>query len=216
MANAIYEAIKGRSEKGAASLADIIGAVDYYERVIFSCEELENGLRDLIQHGKIAEISKHKFVDAKGQSYPRTFSGVTEDEWEQAYKQYSREFNEVAAKVNAELDAEEAEGRVLSREKIIVRWARTDDYARDEAKTEKLAEQLETALTHRGLATTGGFDISKKYIDIPIFGKESDTDTDMIYRDIADIVRAFGCPCGSCIVRRYHDQNREVISDTIS
>ncbi len=52
-------------------------------------------------------------------------------------------------------------------------------------------------------------------IDILIFGRETDDDSDEIYTRIAPAFRQFGCPPGSCIVRCYRDRDQELVSDTV-
>ena len=133
---------------------------------------------------------------------------------EEACQAYRKRFWEQYGKVQNEESSEDD----FTRQKIVIRWKlKGDEYATDadEDAAEALTEQIDAILSQNKPAEINGFEFGPGYIDILIFGKETDDDTDAIYADIVAAFRAFRCPAGSCIIRQYEDKDDEVISDTV-
>ena len=106
----------------------------------------------------------------------------------------------------------------FTRQKIVIRWKlKGEEYATDddEDAAEALTGQIDSILSQNERAEVNGFEFGPGCIDILVFGKETDDDTDAIYADIVAAFRAFGCPPGSCIMRQYEDRDEELISDTV-
>lgn len=105
-----------------------------------------------------------------------------------------------------------------TRQKLVVRWALpegTFPSDSDEDAIEPLIEMIDDMLEMDGRAEVNGCEHGGGSIDVLIFGKETDADTDDIYSLIRPVVTGFGCPPGSCIIRHYGEPEREVISDVV-
>lgn len=210
----IFKAIEGHSETHPQDLVSILAYVDSRERLVLTHEELSGGLLRLIESGQIAEAKPHKYFDTAGQSHSREFSGLSLQDHEKACQAYRRWFEEQYRK----LQNEEPSENDFTRQKIVIRWKlKGDEYATDddEDASETLTEQIDPILKQNKRAEINGFEFGPGSIDILIFGKETDDDTDAIYADIVATFRAFKCPPGSCIIRQYEDRDEEVISDTV-
>jgi hypothetical protein len=210
----IFKAIKGHSESNPQDLVSILAYVDSQERLVLTHEELSGGLQRLIESGQIAESRPHKYFDTAGQSHSRVFSGLSLQDHEEACQAYRKWFWEQGRKVQNRKPS----GNDLTRQKIVIRWKlKGDEYATDadEDAAEALTEQIDPILRQNEQAEINGFEFGPGYIDILIFGRETDDDTDTVYADIVTAFRAFGCPPGSCIMRQYEDRDEEVISDTV-
>ncbi len=208
----IFKAIKGHSETNPQDLVSILAYVDSQERLVLTHAEL-SGER-LIESGQIAEATPHKYFDTSGQSYSRVFSGLSLQDHEEACQAYRKVFWEHYRKDQNKEPSEDD----FTQQKIVIRWKlKGDEYATDadEDAAEALTERLDPILRLTNRAEINGFEFSPGYIDILIFGKETDDDTDAIYADIVATFRAFGCPPGSCVIRQYEDRDEEVISDTV-
>jgi hypothetical protein len=106
-----------------------------------------------------------------------------------------------------------------SRQKIVVRWSLPGQrYASDadEDAIEPLIEMIAQALEADGRAEVIGCENGPGLIDVLVFGKETDADTDDLYAIIRPIVTSFACPPGSSIIWQYEDQKREVTSDVVA
>ena len=210
----ILKAIKGHSETDPQDLVGILAYVDSQERLVLNHEELSGGLQRLIESGQIAEATPHKYFDTAGQSHSRVFSGLSLQDHEEACQAYRNWFWEESQKVQSKEPSEDD----FTRQKIVIRWKlKGAEYATDadEDAAEALSEQIDAILRQNKRAEINGFEFGPGCIDILIFGKETDDDTDAIYADIVATFRAFGCPPGSCIVRQYEYRDEEVISDTV-
>lgn len=210
----IFKAIEGYSETHPQDLVTILAYVDSQEKLVLSHEELSGGLQRLIESGQIAEATTRKYFDTAGQSHSRKFSGVSLQDHEEACEAYRKWFSEALRRVEDKASA----GDDLTRQKIVIRWkVRSDEYASDadEDAAGALAEQIDSLLSRDNRAEINGLEFGPDCIDILVFGKETDEDTDAIYADIAATFRAFGCPAGSCIIRHYVDRDEEVISDIV-
>lgn len=107
----------------------------------------------------------------------------------------------------------------LTRQKIIIRFRLShNDWhtAEDENDATRLAMRLDSVLTEDGRAEINGFEFMAGWIDILIFGSETDEDTNAIYETVAPIFRAYPCLEGSHIVRLYGNLGEVTkVSDTI-
>ncbi len=118
-----------------------------------------------------------------------------------------------------ELEAAPPSPEDMTRQKIVIRWTLpggafpTDS---DEDAIEPLLDMIHAALERDGRAEINGCEHGAGSIDVLIFGKETDADTDDIYSIIRPVVTGFACPPGSCIIRYYEEPNREVTSDVVS
>ena len=131
-----------------------------------------------------------------------------------AYDAYHEIFTAAVKELNSRLPSPEDK----TRQKIVVRWTLPgDEYASDadEDAIEPLIERIAQALEADGRAEVNGCENGPGQIDVLIFGKETDADTDDIYSIIRPIVASFARPPGSCIIRQYVDRKSEVTSDIV-
>lgn len=107
----------------------------------------------------------------------------------------------------------------FTRQKLVIRFKLNhNDFPNDddEAHAEGLALRLQAMLTEDGRAEINGFELVAGWIDILIFGNETDYDTDAIYAKIAPIFLDYPCLKGSYIVRQYSELGEDTkLSDTI-
>ena len=135
------------------------------------------------------------------------------DEYDRACDAYHAMF----AAALEELEARPPSPDDKTRQKIVVRWNLGLAFPThsDEDAIEPLIEMISLALEADGRAEVNGCECGMGHIDVLIFGKETDDDTDDIYSMIRPVVVGFACPPGSCIVRQYDEPKREVISDIV-
>lgn len=90
----IRNAILGRTPTNPASLEDIIGTVDAYQKLIISAPELRKGLRTLFAAGTVAELPGHRYFDARLDLGPgsRHFTPISAAQFEAAYERYHASF----------------------------------------------------------------------------------------------------------------------------
>jgi hypothetical protein len=88
----IFEAVRGGTQDKPRDLVDIFAYVDSREKVVLSQQELVGGLQRLIEQGRIGELSRHRFHEVIVGPAPRTFSGLTPVEYEQACEAYRKWF----------------------------------------------------------------------------------------------------------------------------
>jgi hypothetical protein len=206
----IYKAIKGTSENNPQNLVNILGLVDSQQKLLLTHEELSGGLRRLIENGLIAEASPLHYFDTAGIPHSSKFSGLSPEEHASACHEYIQEFNSLQNDETDEYD--------FTRLELTIRWKipdnkyPTDD---DEDAAEAFASKIEPIVCAYQRGDLNGFMYGKGYIDILIFTREKG-DADIIYANIVDTFSAFGCPPGSCIIRKYDNTSAEIISDVIS
>ena len=209
----IFKAIKGHTPENPCDLVGILYFVDGRERLVLSHEELSGGLQRLIQAGQIAKAEPHRYFESAGQTHAFTFSAISQDDYKKACEAYQKKFWEEYRAVKGR----EPSPDDFTRQKLVIRWKlegrnyATDD---DEDAAELLCEQLDAILSRTKLAEINGVEFGPGYINILIFGKETDDDLDFIYADIAPAFRAFNCPPGSQIIR-FYEQQGEVVSDVV-
>ncbi len=210
----IFKAIQGHSEQSPQDLPGILAAVDARQRLVLTHEELESGLARLIEAGQVVEAEVYRYYVPKSPPSVRSFSGVPLVEYHRACKAYDEFFS----KALEELEATPPSPEDKTRQKIVVRWALPDGAFpsdSDEDAIEPLIEMIDDMLNTDGRAEVNGCEHGSGSIDVLIFGKETDADTDDIYSMIRPVVTGFGCPPGSCIIRQYEEPEREVISDVV-
>lgn len=208
----IYKAIKGYSSARPQTLVGILANVDSQEKLVMTHEELSSGLTRLIADGLIAEAGTHHFFEVVGTNVPSAFSGLSLGEHESACRNYREWFHQQRQRDDSGAD--------FSRQKLVIRWKLdgdsygTDD---DEDATEAFADAIEPVIEQSGLAEINGFEYGPGVIDILIFGKETDDDMDEIYALVVDTFKSYGCPTGSCIIKRYGEagNSRVVVCDVI-
>jgi hypothetical protein len=210
----IFKAIQGHTSDHPQDLVGILALVDVRQKTVLEHEELESGLRRLIQAGQIAEAAPLHYYESAAPPQERQFSGITVEEHRQACEAYLKWF------WGTDLEAESAEPTKdeFSRKKIVIHWSAAGDRHPSEEEqdaAEALAEQLDSRLASTGQAEIIGFERGPGSIDLLIFGRETDEDVDEIYHLIAPAFREFGCPPGSCIIRCYRDRGEELVSDKI-
>ena len=91
------------------------------------------------------------------------------------------------------------------RQKLTLRWATPGGRwpePQDEEGAERLARAVDAILSPSGLGEVNGFELGAGCVDVLIFGRETPSDTDRIYRLLAPIFEGFGCPPGSAMIRR--------------
>jgi hypothetical protein len=208
----IFRAIDGRPEQNPQDLPGILAAVDARQRLILSHEELVKGLARLIEAGKVVEAGSYRYYVPKTPPSVRSFSGISLAIYHRACEDYREKFS----KSVQELESRPSTPEDRTRQKIVVRWGlarRAYASDSDEDAIEPLVEMIDDALQADGRAEVIGCEHGPGFIDVLIFGTETDADTDDIYAIVLPVVTGFGCPPGSCIIRQYDDPRREVITD---
>ena len=94
----ILEAIKGATRGKPKDLAGILAYVDSRERVVLTHQEMEGGLRRLVESECVAEASDHRFYEISAEVERRAFSGLTPEDYQQACEEYRQRFWETHAK----------------------------------------------------------------------------------------------------------------------
>ena len=110
-------------------------------------------------------------------------------------------------------------GDDFTRQKIVIRFKLShNDFPtdEDEKEAEGLAMQLDAVLTEDGRGEINGMEYMAGWMNILIFGRETDDDTDNIYEQIRPAFLDYPYLRGSHIVRWYGEigENMEV-SDTV-
>jgi hypothetical protein len=93
-----HTAIEGSRERSPRDLASVLASVGRARGALSEADqdklpthaELSFALQSLIEAGKIAEASPHRYYDTAGRSPRRTFSGVAQSEYENACAIYYR------------------------------------------------------------------------------------------------------------------------------
>jgi hypothetical protein len=210
----IFKAIKGHTHQSPQDLPGILAVVDARQRVLLSHRELVSGLARLIEAGQVGEVGNHRYYAPPSPPAVRRFSGVPLDEYRRACTAYRAMVDEVFREMEDRPPSPEDK----TRQKIVVRWAlpgQAHASDSDEDAIEPLLERIDDTLKADGRAEFIGCENGPGSIDVLIFGKETDADTDDIYSKLRPVVTSFGCPPGSCILRQYADPPREVISDVV-
>jgi hypothetical protein len=210
----ILKAISGFTRKSPQDLPGILNAVDAFQRMILTHDELIGGLARLIKAGKVAEAGNYRYYAPKSPPAARSFSGVPLEEYDRACKANTEFFAAALEELNSRRPSPEDK----TRQKIVVRWSLPGGAfptESDEDAIEPLIEKISRTLEADGRAEIIGCEHGSGQIDVLIFGKETDADTDDIYTIIRPVVAGFACPPGSCIVRQYEEPKREVTSDVV-
>lgn len=72
----IFDAIAGQHDRGGADESIIVDAVDYFQRLVLTLEELEGGIQRLLAHGAIDQRAGKFLISAvHAPSLPRTPKG---------------------------------------------------------------------------------------------------------------------------------------------
>jgi hypothetical protein len=88
----ILEAVKGHTPENPKDLVGILYHVDGRMKLVMSDDELEGGLRRLVETGRIAELSAHRFYEVTGALSPGIFSGLSGEEHCRACEVYRKWF----------------------------------------------------------------------------------------------------------------------------
>lgn len=197
----IHKAVQGRSEADAAKPEEILHVVDAFDRSVLDRKAFEGGLRRLIASGRIAETGRLRFYDSQGLDAPRTFGGLSEDEYERAVEDYHALFQRML---------KESEGKKDEFPRLIltVRWAFAGGRYpsdTDQTRMEQLAEKIDAILAESKHGEINGFESGPGLLEMHIFGPETDAHTDDVYDSIVSPFRVFPNPPGSCLVRHYAD-----------
>ena len=206
----IFKAIKGSTPDAPQSLVGILAFVDAGEKLVLSYEELIGGLERLVERGQITQVAPDQFCETHAPASPRVMSLISRRDYERACMAYHKLAKQAMRQTSTTND--------FTREKMVIRWAIADDqYAskQDENDVESLAKLIAAALEPNNFAEVNGFQFGRGHIDILIFGKATDDDTDAIYSVIVPIFKAFGCPPGSYLVREYSDYRSDLVSDRV-
>jgi hypothetical protein len=207
----LLRVLRGTSASTPLGLTTIIGAMDARERMILTLEELDGGLRRLVAGGLVTEAAPHRFFATRDGTAAGHFSGIAPDEYASAVAEYQRAFARAAAHSE---DRDEDPGRPL----VTVHWRAADgrELSDDDAdRVEDLADHIESALPAVAGAEVIGFESGGDGIEILVWGDGSNMDVDTIYAAVLPVVRAFGCPAGSHLVRHYDGGAREVATELV-
>jgi hypothetical protein len=98
----IYAAIEDRPDSECQTLVDILWHIGQAKGVSSKADqqklpnhaELSFNLQSLITAGKVAEACPGRYYDPAGKSGPRTFSGVSESEYQEACTAYYQRLRE--------------------------------------------------------------------------------------------------------------------------
>ena len=88
----IFKAIEGRGPEDAASLWEILFVIDYFQRLIATQDELNDGLGALAGIGAIRELPGHRYIDARLGTGSADLTPISNEELDLAAKEYHREF----------------------------------------------------------------------------------------------------------------------------
>jgi hypothetical protein len=96
----IYEAVTGSTPDKPLDLVGILHYVDSREKMVLSYDELENGLRRLVEQGRIAELPGNRYYEVKDGSSPSTFMGFSSGEHRRACEAYRSWFRQAYKELN--------------------------------------------------------------------------------------------------------------------
>jgi hypothetical protein len=173
----IFRAIKGHFRQNPQDLPGILAAVDARQHTILTHEELAGGIGRLIAAGQVVEAGNYTYHVPDSPAAVTSFSGVPFDEYTRACKAYEANFSEALA----ELEARPPSPEDKTRQKIVVRWSlpgRASPTDADEDAIEPLIEMIDETLEADGRVEVIGCEYGSGHIDLLIFGKETDADTD--------------------------------------
>lgn len=206
----IYESIKASTESNPCDLVQILFHVDGRDKSILLYEQLKYGLQRLITNGKIREISPHKFIGSEREEESKAFSGLSIEEYQQACQDYRTYFEEIYGSIDSDDDE-------LDYQKLIIKWklpTRITTIEEELDKAEILIKEIENVLDPNE-AGIFDFEESDEFIEIPIYGRDSNEVTDSIYSLIKDVFKKHPCPSGSYIIRIYNESGEGFVSDLI-
>jgi hypothetical protein len=184
----VYRAIKGRTEATPADVADVLGLVDAFQRLVLTVSELNQSLERLIGSGRVKEVAPGLY--AEGNDPSRTFHPISESAHEAAYELYGKRLR--VAAYDPESD--------LSEVVLRVRWRLPDGAYADEAteqEIERLAGRLDEAL--EGRAEGLGFEFGPGLVDLVLAVREG-SDAEEVVEAAQSILDAWPAPPGSSVV----------------
>ncbi len=208
----ILKAIQGTTKEGPATLVDIVYWGDATERIILTYDEVTEGLKELIEEGKVAEAEAGRYYSpAKGEARDKGFTQFTNDEYYGAVKKYKEDFKRRAMEI---VDDED----FLRDTSFAVRWKTpaypTDD---DEEAAEEFAEKVYETLDSAGLiggvgrdgkADMPGFEMGPDGIDILIWcykGVEPERVQDILKK----VFEREELPKGSALIKEVVKKGRD-------
>jgi hypothetical protein len=183
----VYRAIEGRTEASPADVADVLGLVDAFQRLVLTVSELNQSLERLIGSARVKEVAPGRY--AEGDDPSRTFHPISESDHDAAYELYQE-------RLRSAVDEEETDlpGVVLR-----VRWRLPDGTYADEAteeEIERLARRLDEAL--EGRADGLGFEYGPGLVDLVLAIRE-EFDAEEVADAARSVLDAWPAPPGSSV-----------------
>ncbi len=177
-------------------LTSILASVNMRQRVLLSPDELNEGLRALINAGLIAEVGPHQYRNAAGQPGDGTFSGVSAAAYAAACEEYTRQLDEVLA------DNREYPAHLT----IFLPSG-------GESLADAIAGRINQAIEERGgddILPIGGYCTCGATYEMSVFAL-ADNCLDAILPTVIEAVEASSAPRGSTIARWNESTNQDEI-----
>ena len=170
----IRVAIAGHGPDDAATLTDIIGAVDAQQKLIVTNDELADGLRALLAAGTIRELAGHRYIDAKLGPGGLTFTPITELELSEAVAEYGRRFRAAYKRLEEQgVAPDEVMWPKLRAVYVFADGRHASDEDMDEI--EALASEMLDCLEGGGIeADIGGFEVGPGTVQFDVDGVKDD------------------------------------------
>jgi hypothetical protein len=156
----ILKALRHTTHDNPTDLVGIIGHIDSRERLIISFEELESGLRRLVEAGMIQEIKPLHFFKTADSEAAAIFTGLNEEQ----YKSVCRKYRDWMQQARKELEnmPEVADGPLVVCKLIS---STSEDFSGEaEEAIEHLADQMEEVIPGIADAEIIGFEHSFEVI----------------------------------------------------
>lgn len=203
----IKKILRKTTRNNPFSLMNIIGGVDMLDRSIINLIELNESLMVLDKRKLLGFVSPNKFYDLRTDSIDTKidkFSGITEEEYNEALQEYKKHMKAVFSKNDEE--EEEEEDYFIPR--ITIYWKVKDNShnlsEEEDERIDDFADLLNEVLAEYKEFEIIGFELGGSYKRILIYGDtEFDKKTDEVYLKIKDVYYSFNCPYESYIVRHY-------------
>jgi hypothetical protein len=204
----ILEALKYSTPDDPFDLERIITTVDVRQKLLLSFDELEGGLRRLVDAGMVQQATPLHFFKATDSASPTPFSSFTKEDYSAAYEAYGAALKRAFEKTKDGPD--DAFGSFID---CVLMFPSGGYSEEDLEEAERLAELMEPMLPKNIDVEINGFEGGAGSIDVLIFGCGSNADIELTYDAIAPVFRAFPKHPGSHIIRYYDAGKREVVSD---
>ncbi|HEY1406225.1 MAG TPA: hypothetical protein VF857_06420 [Spirochaetota bacterium] len=209
----IKQILKNTSQDSPIGIKTLIQAVDARQRMIISYGELVHDLQFLFDANFAGQKSPSLFyklkADEKNKGPFRIFS---EDEFAISLIEYQSDAREFVIDDTADDNDDEKYGFL----KVTIRWKLSHDEMpeiEDEDIVDDFTLSLENELAKTSVAEVNGYEMTPGFVDIVVYGGETDKNTDDVYRAVTAVYKKWEIPSGSYIIKHYAD--KEVISDKV-